>query len=303
MSRNSVHAPVWRIDFEVPAGVEMSFSDFLDDRADSVVMFHDEAAKVWRFSCIFEDRPDVREFISDLSVISAACRVTPPQAIATEVPGTDWVTENLQSFPPIHAGRFYVHGSHWHEPIPHAAVALRVDAGAAFGSGEHATTRVCLRAIDGLIRAGRRPRRVLDLGCGTAILGMAAARVFRASVIASDIDPVAVAVAAQNARLNHLSPWVDCVTSDGLAHPAIRDGAPYGLILANILARPLVRLAGGIVDSLAPGGHLVLSGLLNHQEEKVLAAYRPRGLRLVRSYRSDGWSGLVLRAPERLELG
>lgn len=297
MSRTSVHAPVWRIDFQVPDGVESQFSEFIDEAADSVAMFKDEGTGMWRFSCIFQDRPDVREFISELSVIAASCSVSPPDVDLEELAGIDWVTENLRSFPPLAAGRFFVHGSHWEDGIPPGAIALKVDAGAAFGSGEHATTKACLLAIDGLARAGYRPVRTLDLGCGTAILGMGVAKLHRTPVIASDIDPVAVRVAAANARDNHLSPLVDCMVSNGLVHPVIRDGAPYDLIVANILARPLVHLAGSIVEAVSPGGHVVLSGLLNHQEQRVLSAYRPRGMRLVNRYRIDGWTGLVLQAP------
>tara|TARA_R110002110_G_scaffold86778_6_gene226501 strand:- start:2593 stop:3486 length:894 start_codon:yes stop_codon:yes gene_type:complete len=294
MSRKPVHAAVWRIEFDVPEGMEGMFAEFISDASDSMTMMKDEAAGLWRFTSIFQDRPDVRAFISDLSVISAACRITPPQIKTEEIPGTDWVMENLQSFPPMQAGRFFVHGSHWAESPPVGSIALKVDAGAAFGSGEHATTRACLMAIDHLARHELRPERTLDLGCGTAILGMAVAKRHLRPVVASDIDPVAVDVARENAWQNGVGPLLTCLATDGLKHPTIRETAPYDLVVANILARPLIRLAGDIVASLAPGGNLVLSGLLNHQEQRVLAAYRPRGLRLVRQFRIDGWTALVL---------
>ncbi len=205
----------------------------------------------------------------------------------------DWVRESQRGYRPLRVGRFYLHGSH--DP-PHPAGSLHdlvIDAGRAFGTGRHESTRGCLMALDRLARR-RRVRRALDLGCGSGILAFAMARAWAVPVIAADIDPTAVAVTRENARRNRLAGLVRAVQANGFGGGAIRRGGPYDLITANILARPLAALAPSLSAALAPGGVTVLAGLLTDQEAMVRAAYRRQGLRLLGRVTLADWRTLIL---------
>lgn len=210
------------------------------------------------------------------------------------VPDKDWVAESQRQLAPIRAGRFFVHGSHFQGSCPRGTIAIEIDAGMAFGTGRHETTRGCLLALQRLAREGRRVRRPLDLGTGSGILAIAAAKLWETEVLASDNDPQAVAVARRNAALNGVGDRVRVLTGNGYGARAIRDSGPYDLVLANILARPLVRLAPGLARHLARGGVAVLSGLLVNQEEMVLAAHRKVGLDLIWRIRLGDWSVLAV---------
>ena len=201
------------------------------------------------------------------------------KAVITAVPNHDWVRQSLEGLPPVTAGRFFLHGSHDRCRRRAGGISLEIDAGTAFGTGHHGTTEGCLMALDHIIKK-RRPRRILDVGCGTGVLAIAAARATRAKALASDIDPEAVRVTRHNARTNGVSPAIAAITAAGLNHPRLVATAPYDLIFANILARPLVSLAQGLSLILASGGALVLSGLTLDQCRWILAAYRNRGLRI-----------------------
>jgi ribosomal protein L11 methyltransferase len=210
------------------------------------------------------------------------------------LPETDWIGVGLKLLKPVAAGRFLVHGSHDRDALPRGPIAIEIDAGQAFGTGHHATTRGTLIVLDRLMRT-RRFTRPLDLGTGAGVLAIAMAHMLKRPVVASDIDPVAVAVARENARRNGVGGSVRTVTAPGIASPVIRAGAPFDLIAANILAEPLVRLAPRLAPLIATGGTLVLSGLLPHQRPRVVAAYGRQGIRLERAHVFDGWSVLVLR--------
>jgi ribosomal protein L11 methyltransferase len=212
------------------------------------------------------------------------------------LPETDWIAAGLQSLTPVPAGRFLLHGSHDRGRLPAGRVAIEIDAGQAFGTGHHGTTAGCLSVLDTLLKA-RRYANPLDLGTGSGVLAIALAKVLRTSVLATDIDPIAVSVAAANAALNRTGHLVRCVQADGLSHPTVRSRAPFDLVVANILAPPLVRLAPALSRVLAPGGDLVLSGLLRHQRERVVAAYSGHGIYLQRARIFDNWAVLHLRRP------
>jgi len=212
------------------------------------------------------------------------------------LPETDWIAEGLKSLPPVLAGRFVIHGSHDRDAVPRGRIAIEIDAGQAFGTGHHATTAGTLTVLDRLC-AMRRYRRVLDLGTGSGVLAIALAKLTRRPVLATDIDPIAVAVATENAARNGVSPLVRFVTADGLAQAEVRRGAPYDLIAANILAEPLMRLAPALARALAPGGDVVLAGLLTAQRERVVAAYAAQGVRLVRARSFGAWTVLHLARP------
>jgi ribosomal protein L11 methyltransferase len=202
----------------------------------------------------------------------------------------NWLEENQASFPPLRVGRFFVHGAHVTAPPPAGAWPILVDATTAFGTGEHATTRGCLAALRRL-----RPRRVLDMGTGTGILAIAAARAGAGRVLAADIDNGSVRVARINLRRNGVAARVKAIASDGYRDRRIARAAPFDLVFANILARPLALMAPHLARALAHGGTAILSGLLARQEAFVLAAHRAQGLALERRIAVEGWHTLVLR--------
>lgn len=212
------------------------------------------------------------------------------------LPDADWIKLSQEGLPPVRAGRFFVYGAHDKGKVPPGVIPLRIEAGMAFGTGHHETTALCLGVLSDLAKR-RRFANVLDLGCGTGLLAIGAAKLWRRRVLASDIDPVAVEITRENAAINGEAPLVRAVMADGLTAPAIARRAPFDLIVANILAGPLTRLAPAIARALAPGGVLVLSGLLHWHVNLVVAFYRPHGL-ILRTVRREGsWSALVLERP------
>lgn len=210
-----------------------------------------------------------------------------------KLPQKNWVAEAESLRGPVRAGRFLVHGRHDRGNVPAGRFTLEVDAGLAFGTAHHATTRGCLIALDRLAKR-EHPRRVLDIGTGTGILAIAAARALNAHVIASDMDPIAVSVAAENVRTDGVRSRVTVVEAEGLAHPALRR-AKADLLFANILLRPLLDLAPAFARAVRPGGHCVLSGLLDRQARQVESRFRSLGFSLDSRILLDGWTTLLLR--------
>jgi ribosomal protein L11 methyltransferase len=246
----------------------------------------------------------VEEPFADGAVVEALYTETPDAAYLSRItgrsitvaplPDQDWIKLSQQGLPPVRAGRFFVYGAHDAGTVPHGVIPMKIEAGLAFGTGHHETTALCLSVLSELART-RRFRKVLDLGCGTGLLAIGAAKLWKRKVAASDIDPVAVEVTNDNARANSVAPLVRAVTADGLTNPVLAGGAPYDLLIANILAGPLTQLAPGIVKALAPGAMLVLSGLLRNQEALVTSFYRD--LRFIGRRRDGPWSALVLEKP------
>jgi ribosomal protein L11 methyltransferase len=210
----------------------------------------------------------------------------------TRLEQTDWVARSLRILSPVRAGRFFVHGSHDRSLIPSNAIAIEIDAGTAFGTGHHGTTRGCLLALDHLLRR-ESPRRVIDIGCGSGILAIAASKATHRPVTACDIDPEAVRLTALNARLNGAK--VTAMRADGGNHRSIIEGQPYDLIMSNILARPLAALAPAFARLAGKNRHLILSGLLTEQQQWIEQVYRHLGFLPHRIWRLDGWSTLLLR--------
>ena len=207
----------------------------------------------------------------------------------------DWLGENRRAFPPVRIGRFLIHGSHWRGAPPAGTVPIEIDAASAFGTGEHPSTAGCLRALDALARR-RRFRASLDIGTGSGILAIAAAKTLRRRVLASDIDAESVRVARRHVRRNGLTALVRVQHGAGYRSRQVRRRR-YDLVFANILARPLAAMASDLKGSLAPRGRAVLSGLLRRQEAMVLAPHRAQGLALERRIVIEGWSTLIIRAP------
>ena len=213
-----------------------------------------------------------------------------------ELPDVDWVAKSLEGLKPVRAGRFLVHGSHDRDKVRAGDIAIEIDAGQAFGTGHHGTTAGCLEVIEQVIRT-RRPVNALDLGTGSGVLAIAARKLAPIPVLATDIDPVATRVAAENVRRNGIATGITLATAPGFHHTAFSQHGPFDLIIANILARPLMRMAPDLKRNLAPGGSVILSGILASQRWKVLAAYNGVHLRHVRTIWRNGWVTIHLDSP------
>lgn len=273
-----------------------AFETAIEDGADAVSSFEIAPGGAWRIEAYCRDRPDRGRLETRLALAAAGASVAVPRLLVEALRDVDWVAENQASFPPLRIGRFFIHGSHVTDPPPAGSIPLLIDAGAAFGTGEHATTQGCLLAIEQESRRRGR-RRPLDVGCGTGVLAMALARRLGVAVLGTDLHADSVRVARVNARRNRLSPLaggarVRFEVADGVRHRAVR--GRHDIIVANILAGPLCALAPALRRRLQPGGRLILSGLLAWQEARVLSAYRQVGIRLRTRHRIDGWSTLVL---------
>ncbi|WP_343116032.1 50S ribosomal protein L11 methyltransferase [Ostreiculturibacter nitratireducens] len=244
----------------------------------------------WEVGGYFTEAPD-----ETVLALLAAAHSANPFAVS-ELPETDWVAHVRRELRPVEAGRFFVHGSHDAEKVPEGRVGLLIDAAMAFGTGHHGTTLGCLKAIDLMANEGFEPATVADIGCGTAVLAMAAAIAWpESTVIASDIDAQAVEVAEANLRINGLSERVDCVEAEGFAHPDLESTGPFDLILANILMGPLIDLAPTMAENCRSDGRAVLSGILVQQADAVISAYESNGFRLERRDDIGEWTTLVLR--------
>lgn len=216
------------------------------------------------------------------------------EILVEDLPDIDWVTKSLEGLKPVRAGRFLVHGSHDRDQRRAGNLAIEIEAGLAFGTGHHGTTAGCLEMLE-LVARRERPRNALDLGTGSAVLAIALAKLTRIPVLATDIDPVAVAVAADNAKLNGVASYVETVTAPGFEDPVFTQRGPFDLIVANILARPLMKLAPQMARHLAPGGSLVLSGILDRQRDAVVAAYAGQRFKHIRTTHREGWVTIHLK--------
>jgi ribosomal protein L11 methyltransferase len=239
----------------------------------------------------FEDAPD--GVALDLLAMLHGAR---PFAVS-EVPDVDWVAHVRRELSPVQTGRFFVHGAHDADKVPSDRQPLLIEAAMAFGTGHHATTRGCLLAMERLAEQGVVPANTADIGCGTAVLAMAAAHLWAGPALASDNDPVAVATAAANVAANGLADRIACLQAEGFDAPDIGMAAPFDLIVANILKGPLIDLAPAMANHLARQGWLILSGLLTEQAPAILGVYAGFGINLVTHDRIGDWSILTLRAP------
>jgi ribosomal protein L11 methyltransferase len=281
--------PLWLIALTAPdlAAAQAAAAAF-DDVADTVSVF--EAGTAWRVEGLSLARPGRAALETRLALAFAGRGGEPPALAVDRLAARDWVSENQAGFPPVEVAGFFIHGTHHRNAVPAGRIGLTIDAATAFGTGEHASTRGCLIALAGMARR----RKTLDMGTGTGILAIAAAKRWRRRVEARDIDGEAVRVGRRNAAVNQVTPLVAARRGSSFDERALRRCGPFDLILANILARPLILMARGLVRSLQPGGVTVLSGLLARQENSVLAAYRRLGMRLHRRIPLEGWSILVL---------
>ena len=249
----------------------------------------DEARGLWEVVVYFADQGEAAD---------AAAMLGHEGIVIAPLVEQDWVRQSLEGLSPVTAGRFFLHGSHDRERRRAGGVSLEIDAGLAFGTGHHGTTEGCLMALDRILKR-RTPLRILDVGCGTGVLAIAAARATHRQAVASDIDPEAVRVTLGNAALNSVGPWVKTFTAPGLKHTRIAEAAPYDLVFSNILARPLVALAHGLSQILGPEGDLILSGLTLDQGRWISATYRNHGLVPTGTIRRGNWLTLCFANAQR----
>ncbi|MGL5167885.1 MAG: 50S ribosomal protein L11 methyltransferase [Afipia sp.] len=245
----------------------------------------------WDITMHFAKPPD-RDIIHAL-VTTTAGEAAAKSIVFSTVETKDWVKASLADLVPVSAGRYIVHGSHDRDRIPPNKIGIEIEAALAFGTGHHGTTRGCLLLLDQVLNQ-RTPKRVLDLGSGTGVLAIAAAKSLRRHVLASDIDPRSVVVARENAKLNGVGNLVESICAIGFQSPRFAANGPFALVLANILANPLRRLAPPLAAHLAPKAFVILSGLLPHQANSVVAAYSDAGVKLIKRLQIDGWSSLLM---------
>ncbi|OAF18086.1 50S ribosomal protein L11 methyltransferase [Bradyrhizobium neotropicale] len=291
MQPSSTHRASFSIGNEAAAKRVVDVLTEVFFEGDAAVAAFERPDGQWDVTLHFAEVPD-QALLRELVVTSAGNEIADTLVFDT-VEAKDWVKASLEDLIPVPAGRFVVHGSHDRDRVAQNKLAIEIEAALAFGTGHHGTTRGCLLLLDHVLKSAR-PRRVLDLGTGTGVLGIAAAKALHRGVLASDIDPPSVRVAAENGRLNEVGNLVRVIRATGFAAPDFTGCGPFDLVLANILANPLRQLASPMAKHLAPGARVILSGLLTHQAPAVIAAYRARGLVPLRHLRIEGWSSLLL---------
>ncbi|KKB09987.1 50S ribosomal protein L11 methyltransferase [Devosia chinhatensis] len=262
-----------------------------DDLALTASAHEIEETGEWVFEATCDSPPDMDGFSALARQVLGGDVTFSVEAIDPEV---NWVAKSLEGLAPVIAGGFYVYGSHSTDAIPEGLTPMRIEAAQAFGTGHHETTTGCLEAIEMILRR-RTPRRMIDIGTGTGVLAIALAKRVEARILATDIDPIAVTTTIENARDNNVAEQIHSIEATGLDHPEIVDGAPYDLIVANILAGPLTDLAPGMGQIADSSGIAILSGILNTQADGVIAAYEAAGFSLVEHLKRKDWTTLVLR--------
>nr|WP_319388450.1 50S ribosomal protein L11 methyltransferase [uncultured Cohaesibacter sp.] len=251
----------------------------------------DEDRGVWALSLYPSDEQMSDVYRTTLAELSALSMALPLRT--EELADIDWVTKSLEGLVPVEAGRFIIHGSHDRGLDTKGRIPVQINAGQAFGTGHHGTTAGCLKVLSEELRRFH-PLRLLDLGTGSAVLAIALAKLLKQEIVATDIDPISIETANENIRINEVQPFVTTAVAAGFSHQIFAKKGPFDLIVANILAGPLCKMAPDLSKHIARGGRVILSGLLPHQRARVLAAYRLQGLRHVRTIKEDGWLVLVL---------
>ena len=292
----STHRASFSIGSEIAAKriVDVLTEVFFED--DAAVAAFEQPNGQWDVALHFANAPD-RAWLRELVATSAGNEIADTLAFDT-VEARDWVKSSLEDLVPVPGGRFVVHGSHDRDRVAPNKLAIEIEAALAFGTGHHGTTRGCLLAMDTMMKRNK-PRRILDLGTGSGVLAIAAAKILRTRVLATDIDRRAVRIARANARGNHVGALVETVQAAGFAAPRVAARAHYDLVVANILLKPLQRMAAPLARRLAPGGRVVLSGLLSVDANAALAAYRAQGLALERRLKLEDWVTLVMKRSAR----
>ncbi len=286
---------IFRVRISAPPGAADGIVTALEPHLDSVARTHNEDGMLAEavITGFASGPPNEAAIHQAVAAAADAAQLETPEIDIAQVQVRNWVADNLKEFPPLTAGRYFVYGAHYEEEVPVGTIGLRIPPGAAFGTGDHGSTRGCLLALDAMRSAAYR--RVLDMGCGSGILALAVAKRWRGArkIVAADIDPGSIEIAAANFAANGVGNRVESVVSRGYRAAPVRRNS-YDLIMANILTRPLTRMAGDLAHHLAPGGTAILSGLVTRDAARVLTAHRRLGLFLVRRIVIDDWTTLVL---------
>jgi ribosomal protein L11 methyltransferase len=288
----------WSVELDVPVDLVPAAEDLLAEAGVAVSSYEVTKPGVamspdWRVQVLFDAPPDEKDWRKRLKEVAAGLDI-PAVIRFAHLPAKDWVRHTNKLNAPFTAGRFFLYGAHDAGQVPPGAFGILLDAGLAFGTGRAPSTYGCLQAIDDLCRV-RPPQTMLDMGTGSGVLAMAAAKAGARAVLAADIDPVATDVTRDNVKLNGLSQRIAAITASRPDDPRLTAAGPYELVVANILAGPLCHMATGLARLVAGGGHLVLSGLLAKEERLIVARYRVTGLTLARRIPREGWHTLVFR--------
>tara|TARA_R110002095_G_scaffold91456_3_gene79879 strand:+ start:1180 stop:2103 length:924 start_codon:yes stop_codon:yes gene_type:complete len=285
---------IWQLRIKADKDVAYAIGELLEDYISVISLFEDiQDQSLWVVEGICEEEPS-RKKIEDL-IKDVDYGTIPPVLEFIELPPKDWLAENRKDFPPLEIAGFYIYGSHIENPSWGSQIPLKIEASTAFGTGNHGTTHGCLEALQYLKAQGVHPRNPLDLGCGTGILALALAKLFKVKVIASDIDPDATEKTLYNAVENNETDLITAYTAEGLESSAVAALAPFDLIVANILAGPLIDMAPQIKRALSKGGYLILSGLLDHQVPAIKEAYLGAHLTLVQKTLKEDWATLIFK--------
>lgn len=285
---------LWRVDVNVTPDLAEAYEFALEPFCVAVTHYLDDDEQAQRLEAYSETVLDEAALKASVEAVAQRNGVTAPEVTISAVENKDWLAEYARSYPPLSIGQYFIYGSHYTGVLPAGKTALKVEAATAFGTGEHASTHGCLQALS-LLAKQYSFKQPLDMGCGSAILAMAAAKTWAVPVIASDIDAPSIDVARYNAEVNGVASLVLPFVGDGYRNPSITRNGPYDLIMANILANPLSAMAKDLAKNLQSGGFAVLSGFLHHDANRVLAAHRCHGLRLVQRLKVKEWQTLILR--------
>jgi len=289
-------ASCWQISLTATAGTFKAFELVLEPFCEAVSCFPIGDESIWQVTGFAREKPDKSVIESAVSILASSVSIPVPVVRISPVEERDWETESFANFPPIRVGRYYIYGSHETDDPPPGFISMCLNAGPAFGTGRHASTMGALWALDDLAKNHhvRRVHHVLDMGCGSGILAMAIAKTWHTKILASDIDPRAVSTCLENVRDNGLRAMISPCCANGYHAPGIARRSGYDLIVSNILANPLCKMAGDLSRHLAPGGIAVLGGFLVQDWRRVAMAHREWGLTFVRRYEIDDWQTLVV---------
>ncbi len=283
---------LWRIYFTCPAEHADALAGALEPYSLAISTFETRDENIWTVEATAKIQPSLPEVQASLSLLATLLGYDVPQVYVESLPETDWLEATWKNFPPREIGPFYVFGSHTKSSVPEHLIGLEVNAATAFGSGEHETTTGCLLSLAKL-KETHIFSRPLDMGCGSGILAMAAAKLWDVPVLAVDNDPESVRVTEENARMNHCDDLIISLVSEGFASHEVTEKGPFDLIVANILAKPLCLMAKDMVKNVKDGGKIILSGLLIRQQEEVTNAYQEAGVRLTDHVHINDWATLV----------
>lgn len=285
---------LWLVEIELPSQSIDNFMEGLEEFADSMSCFEDEEESNWKLLIYTQTKPDNQALESDIKRLSLESSISEPTFVIKEVEEIDWVAESQNNFESVDAGDFFVYPSWREDEIPENKISIEIDPKQAFGTGGHETTKGCLLALQEL---DSKVDSILDLGCGTGILAIAAAKYFKdTKIIAVDNDNICVDTSIENAKINNVSDKVKISLSEGYESTLVKDNSPYNIIIANILALPLIELAPKAKEHLAPNGYIILAGLMNEQAKDVIQSYENEGCKLVSNKTYGNWTILTMQA-------